>query len=122
MLSVGRVCVKLAGRDAGQKCVIVEVLDDKTVLVDGMTRRRKCNKVHLEPLDQTVEISKGASHDVIAKAFKGLGLEVTTKKPKAKTEKPKPKARGKVKVHDTPKKEKKAKVVKAEKPAKKKEE
>jgi large subunit ribosomal protein L14e len=118
MYEVGRIAVKLAGRDAGKKCVIVEVLDDKTVLVDGMTRRRKCNKVHLEPLNQTLDITKGASHDVVAKAFKELGLEVSTKKSKAKTEKPKPKARGKVKV-ETPKKEKKAK---AEKPAKKKEE
>jgi large subunit ribosomal protein L14e len=121
MFNVGRVCVKLAGRDAGKKCVVVEVLDDKTVLVDGMTRRRKCNKVHLEPINQTLDISKGASHDSVAKAFKELGLEVLTKKSKAKTEKPKPKAR-KAKVHAAPKKEKKAKVVKAEKPSKKKEE
>jgi len=116
MFDVGRVCVKLAGRDAGKKCVIVEVLDDKTVLVDGMTRRRKCNKIHLEPLNQTLDISKGASHDVVAKAFKELGLEVLTKKSKPKTEKPKPKPRGKVKVDAAPKKEKKAKT---EKPAKK---
>lgn len=108
MFDVGRVCVKIAGRDAGKRCVIVEVLDDKTVLVDGMTRRRKCNKIHLEPLNQTLDITKGASHDAVAKAFKELGLEVVTKKSKAKTEKPKPKARGKVKV-ETPKKEKKAK-------------
>ena len=46
MFNIGRVCVKLAGRDAGQKCVIVEILDEKTVLIDGMTRRRKCNKLH----------------------------------------------------------------------------
>jgi large subunit ribosomal protein L14e len=121
MFNVGRVCVKLAGRDAGQKCVIVEVLDDKTVLIDGMTRRRKCNKVHLEPLNQTVDLKQKASHDDVAKAFKELGLEVKTKKSKPKTEKPKPAPRGKVKTYAAPKKEKKAKVEKAEKPAKKKE-
>jgi len=43
----GRICVKTAGRDAGLKCVIVDVLDDKFVLIDGETRRRKCNILHL---------------------------------------------------------------------------
>ena len=28
-IEVGRVCVKIAGREAGEKCVIVEVIDDK---------------------------------------------------------------------------------------------
>ena len=122
MLSVGRVCVKLAGRDAGQKCVVVEVLDNGYVLVDGMTRRRKCNKLHLEPLEQTLDISAKASHDAVAKAFKSLNIEVKTTKPKQKTEKPKPAPRGKVKTDAAPKKEKKAKPVKTEKPSKKKEE
>jgi len=122
MLSVGRVCIKLAGRDAGQKCVVVEVIDDKTVLIDGMTRRRKCNKIHLEPLTQTLEIKNNASHSDVANAFKELGLEVKTKKSKPKTEKPKPAPRGKVKTYAAPKKEKKAKPVKAEKVSNKKEE
>jgi large subunit ribosomal protein L14e len=117
MFSVGRVCVKLAGRDAGQKCVIVEVLDDKYVLIDGMTRRRKCNKIHLEPLNYTVELHQGATHEDVAKAFKTLELSVVTKKPKQKTDKPKPAPRGKAKTDDAPK-EKKAKPVKAEKPKK----
>jgi len=118
MFDVGRVCVKLAGRDAGQKCVIVEVLDDKTVLIDGMTRRRKCNKIHLEPLSQTLDLRQKASHEDVAKAFKELGLEVKTKKSKPKTEKPKPTPRGKVKTDLAPKKEKKSKVEKKEKPKK----
>jgi large subunit ribosomal protein L14e len=122
MLSVGRVCVKLAGRDAGQKCVIVEVIDDRFVLIDGMTRRRKCNKIHLEPLNQTLEIKQGATHEDVAKAFKNIDLDVLTTKPKQKTEKPKPAPRGKVQTETAPKKEKKAKVVKAEKSSKKKEE
>ena len=28
MMEVGRLCLKIAGRDAGMKCVIVEVIDD----------------------------------------------------------------------------------------------
>ena len=52
MIDIGRVCIKLAGRDAGKKCVIVGILDDKTVMIDGETRRRKCNILHLEPLKE----------------------------------------------------------------------
>jgi large subunit ribosomal protein L14e len=115
MFDVGRVCVKIAGRDAGKKCVVVEVIDDKNVLIDGMTRRRKCNKIHLEPLNQKLDLEKNASHDDVAKAFKQLGLEVRTTKPKQKTEKPKPVARGKVKADTAPKKDKKEKPTKKDK-------
>jgi len=118
MLSVGRVCVKIAGRDAGKKCVIVEVIDNNYVLVDGMTRRRKCNKIHLEPLNQKLDIKVNASHEDVAKAFKNIDLEVKTSKPKPKTEKPKPSPRGKVKTEDSSKKDKKVKAEKKEKPKK----
>jgi len=109
MFEVGRVCVKIAGRDAGQKCVIVSVLDDKTVLIDGMTRRRKCNKIHLEPLNKVLDIKDNASHEDVAKAFKTIDLEVKTTKPKAKTVKPKVVKKVVEKTDAKPKKEKKAK-------------
>ena len=114
MFEVGRVCVKIAGRDAGQKCVIVEVLDDRHVMIDGMTRRRKCNKIHLEPLGQTLDISGKASHEEVAKAFKTIDLEVKTTKPKQKTDKPKTAVKEKPKAKN-PKKEKKAKTEKPKK-------
>jgi large subunit ribosomal protein L14e len=86
MIRVGRVCVKLAGRDAGKKCVIIDVLDNKTVLIDGETRRRKCNIMHLAILDETVNVSKNASHEAVCKA---LGAEAKESKKRAKTERPK---------------------------------
>ena len=30
MIDVGRVCVKTAGRDAGRKCVVVEIVDKQS--------------------------------------------------------------------------------------------
>ena len=111
MFEIGRICVKIAGRDAGQKCVIVHVIDDKNVLVDGMTRRRKCNKLHLEPLNKILDLKDNASHDDVTKAFKTLGLKVKTSKPKAKTVKPKVVKKAKPKT-ETPKKEKKSKEAK----------
>jgi large subunit ribosomal protein L14e len=97
MFDVGRICIKIAGRDAGQKCVIVEILDDRHVMIDGMTRRRKCNKIHLEPLSQMLDIGSGASHEEVAKAFKTIDIILKDKKPKQKTVKPKAAARGKAK-------------------------
>ena len=56
-IEVGRICVKIAGREAGEKCVIVEIIDDKFVEVVGTTmKNRKCNIKHLEPVEQTMEI------------------------------------------------------------------
>jgi len=60
MFNIGRVCMKIAGRDAGMKCVIVDVIDEHYVMIDGQTRRRKCNIKHLEPLAQVVQITQNA--------------------------------------------------------------
>ena len=88
MIEIGRMCVKIAGRDAGKKCVIVDVIDNKTVLIDGQTRRRKCNVNHIEPLDAVLKIKKGASHSDIAKEFSKLKLEARETKPKKTAAKP----------------------------------
>lgn len=91
MITVGRLCIKTAGRDAGKKCVVIDQLDKSFVLIDGETRRRKCNISHLEPLPQTVDILPGASHDVVSTVFKSLGIELATKKSKEKeAAKPRP--------------------------------
>ena len=76
MIDVGRVCVKLAGRDAGNKCIIVDVIDNNFVMIDGAVRRKRCNIRHLEPLPQTVLIPKGARHEEVAAEMKKLGVEL----------------------------------------------
>jgi large subunit ribosomal protein L14e len=88
MIDIGRICVKIAGRDAGKKCVVVDVIDTNFVMIDGETRRRKCNILHLEPLDKTVELKKNASHADVAKAFEKLGYEVHATKAKKATTRP----------------------------------
>lgn len=85
MIEIGRVCVKIAGRDAGKKCVVIDNAQGNFVLIDGETRRRKCNSLHLEPLAQVIKLQKGASHEEVAKAFKELGVVLAEKKQKART-------------------------------------
>lgn len=90
MIEVGRVCLKIAGRDSNLVCVVVEVVDDKTVLIDGQTRRRNCNIIHLEPTSKLVNIKKGASHTEVVKALDGEGIKVEEKKKSTKAKTPKP--------------------------------
>lgn len=89
LFKVGRMCLKLAGRDAGRKCVVVEKIDNVFVVVDGSTRRKKVNVKHLEPLPEVIEIKDKASHEEVKSAFGKLGLPVWNKKSKKPVERPK---------------------------------
>lgn len=82
IFDTGRLCMKIAGRDAGRTCVVVEPIDNTFVLVDGDVRRKKVNVKHLEPLPEMILIAKGAAHEEVAAEFKKLGLKVWETKPK----------------------------------------
>ncbi len=71
-IEVGRICVKLFGREAGRKCVIVDVIDKNFVLVTGPRKvsgikRRRTNVKHLEPTDESIDVKKGASDEDVTK-------------------------------------------------------
>ncbi len=89
MFEIGRLCVKIAGRDAGKTCVVVDKVDESNVLIAGETRRRKCNVRHLEPLKKVIKIKKGISQSDLKKEFDKLGLSFWESKPKKAGEKPK---------------------------------
>ena len=60
----GRVCVKIAGRETGKKCVIVDVIDENFVeIVGNEVKNKRCNIKHLEPVDKTVEVSDDIEAD-----------------------------------------------------------
>ncbi|MEE8168035.1 MAG: 50S ribosomal protein L14e [Candidatus Hydrothermarchaeales archaeon] len=70
-MDVGRVCVKIAGREAGQKCVIVDWIDENFVIIDAPgVKRRRCNLRHLEPMESKIEIKQGATTKEVEKALK----------------------------------------------------
>jgi large subunit ribosomal protein L14e len=132
VIEIGRLCVKLAGRDAGKECLIVDELKNNLVLIDGNTRRRKCNINHLELLPQKATIKKDASHDEVVKALEKLGIKVREigkkfpkKEKKEKKEEKKPFISLPFKKKPllekaAPKEDKKEEKPKAKKPAKKK--
>ena len=90
LFTVGRVCVKLAGRDAGKYCVIVESINDNYVIIDGQTRRRKCNVLHLDPTKNLVDIKEKASFEDVKSALESVKIIVSDKgTAKKATERPK---------------------------------
>jgi len=78
-VEVGRICVKIAGGEAGRRCVIVDVIDKNFVLVTGPmkvsgVRRRRANISHIEPMPSKIKIKKGAGDDEILEALEKAGL------------------------------------------------
>jgi large subunit ribosomal protein L14e len=85
-IEVGRICVKTRGREAGKKCVIVDIIDDKFVLVTGPkkvngVKRRRSNIKHLEPTENKIELKAGASDDEVMEALSKQNLLEYMKEP-----------------------------------------
>jgi len=79
VFDIGRICVKLRGREAGRKCVIVDIINENYVLITGPkqltgVKRRRANVKHLEPTPHKITISKGANDDEVLKALENAGL------------------------------------------------
>ena len=77
-IEVGRVCVKMAGRESGRKCVIVDVMDKSFVLVTGPkkvsgVKRRRVNINHVAPTEETIEIRRGASDEEVIQMIDAAG-------------------------------------------------
>lgn len=78
-IEIGRICIKIAGREAGRKCIIVDIIDENYVLITGPkqltgVKRRRCNINHIEPLDKKIDIPKGASDEEVLKALENANL------------------------------------------------
>jgi large subunit ribosomal protein L14e len=77
-IEVGRVCVKVAGREFGRKCVIVDVMDKSFVVVTGPkkvtgVKRRRVNINHVAPTEDVIPIKRGASDDEVAQMIQADG-------------------------------------------------
>jgi len=77
-IEVGRICVKQAGRENGKKCVVIDVMDKSFVLVTGPkkvtgVKRRRVNINHVMPLQEKIEVKRGASDDEVAQVLEAAG-------------------------------------------------
>ncbi len=99
-LEIGRVCMKVAGREAGKYCVVVKKVNDAFVEVTGPkiltgVKRRRANIEHLEPLEYILQINDGAADEDVVSALEKANLmtKLGLKRPSAaamKSEKAKP--------------------------------
>ncbi len=77
-MEVGRICVKIVGREAGKKCVLVDIVDKNFVLITGPKavsdiKRRRANINHIEPTQEKIDINRGATDEEITEALKTAG-------------------------------------------------
>jgi len=77
-VEVGRICMKMAGRENGKKCVIVDVMDKSFVLITGPkkvtgVKRKRVNINHLKPLQDRLDIKRGASDEEVAQTLEAAG-------------------------------------------------
>ena len=77
-VEVGRICVKRAGREASSKCVIVDIMDKSFVLITGPekvtgVKRRRVNINHLMPLQDKIEVKRGASDEEVTRTLEDAG-------------------------------------------------
>jgi len=85
-IEVGRICVKLVGRENGRKCVIIDVMDKSFVLITGPqkatgVKRRRVNINHIKLLQDKIDIPRGASDEEVTATLKAAGkLEEPTPK------------------------------------------
>jgi len=70
-IDVGRVCRKTQGREKGQICVIVDLVDRNYVVVAGLNvKRRRVNMDHIIPLDRILNIQRNATDEEVIGALR----------------------------------------------------
>lgn len=63
-MDIGRVCLKTKGREQGERCVVIDVMDRNFVIVVGPNvKRRRVNMNHIRPLDETVMLQRNATDE-----------------------------------------------------------
>jgi large subunit ribosomal protein L14e len=77
-IEVGRICMKTVGRESGRKCVIVDVMDKSFVVVTGPkkvtgVKRRRVNINHVAPLEDIVQVKRGASDEEVTQMLEAEG-------------------------------------------------
>jgi large subunit ribosomal protein L14e len=78
LIEKGRVCLKIAGREAGKYCIVLEQPRDGFVTIAGPkavtgVKRRKCSIFHIEPTEHMLETG-GATDSELESGWKSSGL------------------------------------------------
>jgi len=79
-VEIGRVCHVNYGEDAGKLCVILDVIDQNRVLIDGPSditgvKRQPFKIAYLDLTDQTLPIFRGAKLKALRAAFQKADVQ-----------------------------------------------
>jgi len=67
----GSICIKTAGRNSGEKVVILKIIDDTFVEVEGVKiKKKKCNILHLFPIGKKIEVSEKITQEELKTRLK----------------------------------------------------
>jgi large subunit ribosomal protein L14e len=85
-VEIGRICVKTAGRNAGKKCVVVDVMDKSFILVTGPkavtgVKRKRANMNHIMVLEDKLDLKRDASDDEVTQVLTSAGKLEEMKQP-----------------------------------------
>lgn len=88
-VEIGRICMKVAGRENGKKCIILDVMDKSFVMITGPkavtgVKRKRVNINHLMVLQEKLDLKRGASDEEITQALTEAGKLDEMKQPIAK--------------------------------------
>ena len=80
MIDIGRIVVKIAGREALRKAVVVDIIDKNFVLITGPPsltglKRRRVNVNHIEVTNKKLEITRNATDADVLAAAKTAALD-----------------------------------------------
>lgn len=73
-IDIGRICIKTVGREAGKKCIIVDIADKNFVLITGPkelngVKRRRVNVNHIQITERKVDVKRGESDQDLVKTL-----------------------------------------------------
>lgn len=79
LLDAGRICMKIAGREAGSYCVVLKNVNKSFVLVTGPkiltgVKRRNANISHLEATPYKIDVTENLSDQDVVSAMEKANL------------------------------------------------
>lgn len=126
-LDVGRVCMKVVGRESGMYCVVLKNINKSFIEITGPKlltgiKRRRVNINHVEPTKYKLELKEGADENEVLAAFEKARLvkKFNLKKPSAADMKSEKEKEAKKEIKEKVEPEKKTEAVKKEKKPKEK--
>merc|ERR1711934_707420 len=74
-VEVGRVAWINYGEDVGKLCTVVNVVNERKVLIDGPTGRKICQVKNLQLTDFKIDISHGARSKTVTKQWTAADID-----------------------------------------------